>query len=246
MPQLPTVELPELPDQPPVVRLREAGFSAAHPLRGITVLLVEDSRFASEALRLMCQRLGARLRRADSLQAARPHLRLYRPDVVIVDLGLPDGRGEALIREIALAPRGPVVLGTSGEAEGRALAIAAGAAGFLDKPLKSLAAFQSLLTRHLPDRPLADASADTSLSPDALALHDDLAHAAGLIDAGPSETDLQYLTGFLGGVAAHAQAPDLAAALRDPAPADQRLRLIRSSLDRLMANAAPAFGKAKL
>ena len=71
--------------------------TAEHPLAGLTVLVVEDSRYACEAMRLLCQHSGARLRRADSLAAAARHLRVYRPDVLIVDLGLPDGPGEALI-----------------------------------------------------------------------------------------------------------------------------------------------------
>jgi len=37
------------------------------PLLGLTVLVVEDSRFASEALRLMCLHSGARLRRESSI-----------------------------------------------------------------------------------------------------------------------------------------------------------------------------------
>ncbi|TMV53287.1 response regulator, partial [Thioclava sp. BHET1] len=53
------------------------------PLLGLTCLAVEDSRFACEALRLLCQHSGARLRRADCLAAAHRHLRVYRPDVLI-------------------------------------------------------------------------------------------------------------------------------------------------------------------
>ncbi|MGB4827110.1 MAG: response regulator, partial [Paracoccaceae bacterium] len=97
------------------------------PLQGVTVLAVEDSRFTCDALRLLCQRSGARLRRAETLDAARAHLRVYRPDVILVDLGLPDGRGEGLIRRLAAGrPDRPVLLGISGDPAGRAAALAAG------------------------------------------------------------------------------------------------------------------------
>ena len=86
------------------------------PLLGLTILIVEDSSFASEALRLMSTRSGARIRRADSIANARRHLAIYRPSVVIVDNGLPDGSGLALIQSLSLgSPDIDVILATSGD-----------------------------------------------------------------------------------------------------------------------------------
>ena len=125
-----------------------------HPLLGETVLLVEDSRCASEAVRLLCQRSGARLRRADSVQTAWRHLACYRPSVLLVDLGLPDGCGLELIARLHKAtPRIPVILGISGDEAAGDHVLLNGADGFLAKPVTSLAAFEAAILRHLPRQP---------------------------------------------------------------------------------------------
>lgn len=190
-PALPASALPAPASAPP---------RPALPLQGLTLLAVEDSRFASEALRLLCQRSGARLRRAETLQAAARHLAVYRPDAVIVDLGLPDGDGADLIR--SLARRGSLVLGTSGDPAGRGVALAAGAAGFLDKPPESLAAFQAAILCHFPGQDAPDTAGGTAaISPDPLALRDDLARAAELLSRTPGGSARDYVAGFLGSVA---------------------------------------------
>ncbi len=183
------------------------------PLQGLTLLAVEDSRFASDALRLLCQRSGARLRRADSLRGAEAHLALYRPDVVVIDLGLPDGRGEALIYSLALrTPRVGLILGTSGDPDGRGAALAAGADGFFEKPIASLAAFQTLILKHLPDRRAAPASDTARIAPDPMSLCDDLKRAATLAAGDGDAHARQYLAAFVAGVARSAQDDALAAA----------------------------------
>jgi len=246
MPHPSTVELPTLPGPMSGHGMPTPIFDPLQPrlpLRGVTVLAVEDSRFACEALRLMCQRSGARLRRAESLQAAHSHLRLYRPDVVIVDLGLPDGRGDSLIRDLTLMPnRPPVILGTSGSDEGRQIALAAGADGFLDKPLESLRAFQQALLRGASD---ATEAGDVPLRPDPLALQDDLQRAAQALDAGPDAAAQRYLAGFLGGVARHAHDPGLAraAAVAASAPSPGRLAALRGIVGARITSPDRAFAK---
>lgn len=116
---------------------------AAPPLGGVTILLVEDGHAASDALRLPCARLGARLLRAGSPGQARRHLRVYLPGCVIVDLGLPGGSGAGLLSDLAQArPRIDVLLGISADPWAESLALAAGADGFLTRPLASPALLQ--------------------------------------------------------------------------------------------------------
>lgn len=111
-----------------------------------TLLLVEDSRLAAEAVRLICRRSGIRLRRADSLASAQLHLKVYRPDIALIDLGLPDGSGLALIAALAASRSGPRrLVAISGDAELRDAAMNAGADAFLTKPI-SLATHLSALT----------------------------------------------------------------------------------------------------
>lgn len=195
------------------------GVATVLPLQGVTILAVEDSRFACEALRLMARRAGARLRRADRLDAARAHLKVYRPDVVLVDLGLPDGRGEALIRDLVVSRCRPsVVLGMSGQPEGRQISLAAGADGFLEKPIAGLEAFCRVLRPLLPDLDIQPASAVPDHPapdhpvPDSLAMQDDLAYAAQALQGDPNPEMRRYLASFLGGLAGHAADPDLAQA----------------------------------
>ncbi len=190
--------------------------TAMRPLLGLTVLVIEDSRFACEAVRLLCLRSGARIRRADTLRAARRHLQVYRPSVVIIDIGLPDGNGSDLIRELSIAsPRPEVILGTSGDDNSEAIAMEAGADGFLAKPITSLGAFQDRILSNLPDdqRPMGPRPvAQDVVEPDLIAYRDDMAHVADVLDNAKGAADahvLDYIAQFLGGVARSASDDDL-------------------------------------
>jgi CheY-like chemotaxis protein len=190
--------------------------TAARPLLGLTVLVVEDSRFACEALRLMCLRSGARIRRADCLRSARRHLQVYRPTVAIIDLGLPDGSGADLLADLAVArPRVPVLLGTSGDDRLRGAALAAGADGFLGKPLESLLLFQEAILTHLPEGARPDGPRllpDDRILPDPIALRDDLTLVADMLSQRSDASTLDYIAGFLSGIARAAHDHPLEAA----------------------------------
>ncbi len=216
--------------------------SADRPLLGMTVLVVEDSRFASEAMRLLCLRSGARIRRADSIAAAERHLTLYRPSVAIVDLGLPDGSGLDLIARLHAAhPRAAVVIGTSGadrdlaEQEARN----AGADGFLPKPIEALAEFQaailSLVPESLgPERP--QPAATGHVTPDLNSYREDLAHAMDLLAL--DDPPARYLRRFLLGIARAARdggLEDLAGGLGGPLDGAERGALRRLLSQRLQA-----------
>lgn len=179
-------------------------------LMGVTILLVEDSRSSSEAMRMMASASGARVRRADSLMAAKRHLTVFRPTVALIDIGLPDGSGLELIKFIAEHNDHdmPVVAmsGTDPE-EAEKSAIAAGAIAFLEKPITGLSAFQKTLLTHLPDRE-ADAAQNCRFDARMPELADsfieiDLENACDLLREGIQTGDreeLAYCAKFMIGV----------------------------------------------
>ena len=219
--------------------------TAERPLLGQTVLVIEDSRYASEALRLMSLRSGARVRRADCLRTAARHLSTYRPSIVIIDVGLPDGSGTQLIADLAHAKsRIPVILGTSGDDGLRDVALDAGADGFLTKPISSLSLFQQTILDILPAETQPKGLrlvTNDKIEPDKIALHDDLTYAASVMST-PTDTEtVDYLAQFLTGIARSAKDQDLEDAARDLAASSgqgdaegaQLKRMVRLVDDRL-------------
>ncbi|MEL7025667.1 MAG: response regulator [Pseudomonadota bacterium] len=193
--------------------------TAERPLLGQTILVVEDSRFASEAIRLLCLRSGARIRRADTLRSAARHLCTYRPSIAIVDIGLPDGSGLELVAELAAAaPRVPVIIATSGDDTAEGSALAAGADGFLAKPVLNLASFQEIILSQLPEgtRPKGlRVVTNDDVVPDRIAYRDDLAHIAELLEDTENARVFSYALSFLAGVAKTADDQELIAAVAE-------------------------------
>ena len=175
--------------------------TAERPLLGSIVLVVEDSRHTCEVLRLICQRSGARIRRAECLASARRHLRAYRPRIAVIDLGLPDGSGLELIDELARSePRIDALIAMSGDDTLHEAAMQAGADIFLPKPLASVSQFQNIALGLMPENlrpPVVAPPKQDDLEPDPIALRDDLSLAADLLRTKPDAQTLDYLGAFL-------------------------------------------------
>jgi len=236
-----------MPDEFPPLSVKPRQPTADRPLLGQTLLVVEDSRFACEAVRLMCLHSGARLRRADCLASAHRHLAVYSPSIVLVDLGLPDGSGLDLIQELhGAVQRAPVLLATSGDDHARGAALDAGADDFIAKPITSLAAFQQIILSHLPSDtapPGPRALSAAAIQPDQVAMRDDLAHVSTLLSDLPDAGTTAYVAQFLHSLGVSGDDSHLlqaAADLQAPGAAEaQAVAQVKGLIDaRLQATAA--------
>ncbi len=121
------------------------------------LLLVEDSARLRELLEERVRGAGWRLDALGTIEAALEATRSVTYDLLLVDLGLPDGDGKALIR--ALRARGSgvpiLVLTARGSIEERVEALDGGADDYLVKPfnhVEFLARCRALLRRSGPHR----------------------------------------------------------------------------------------------
>lgn len=211
--------------------------TTTRPLLGMTILAVEDSLYACDALRLMSLHSGARLRRADCIKSARRHLQVYRPSVVIVDIGLPDGNGAELIEELQNAvSRVGVIMACSGDPFAEDMAYAAGADGFLAKPIESVGAFQHAILQHLPVDSVPNgprAMGFEPIHPDPITFREDMAYVADILGGPVDARDIDYVTAFLRGVAVAAEDVALEEAASELASAQSKGAPILGPVSRL-------------
>ena len=67
------------------------------------ILLVEDQPILADAISRRLQREGHATEKASSIRAARKVLAITNPQLVLLDLGLPDGDGASLLAELRAA-----------------------------------------------------------------------------------------------------------------------------------------------
>ncbi|MCB1407967.1 MAG: response regulator [Rhodobacteraceae bacterium] len=216
-----------------------SGLGAGFAIPPRTMLLVEDSRLAAEAVRLICRRAGIRLRRAETLSMAALHLKVYRPDITLIDLGLPDGSGLDLIAALArCGDQTGRIVAISGDPRMEQVALDAGAEAFLLKPV-SMARHLQALTGADPD-PGADLVAmdqalglnigrlrsDRNRGADPMALRDDLRLVRDLLLGPEDPARLRYAGQFLASVGRALHDDDLACAAENAGARGDRRALV--------------------
>ena len=101
----------------------------------IAVLIIEDEPAIRRFLRVSLGESGYRVSEAGSGQEAMRRLRLDRPDIIILDLGLPDVDGLDIIRAVRQASPVPiVVLSSRADERGKVEALDLGADDYVTKP----------------------------------------------------------------------------------------------------------------
>ncbi len=117
------------------------------------VLVLEDDPAISKVLTLLFQTNGFRVIAAETCERGIRQARTYRPDVCIVDLGLPDGDGIQFIRAIRAWSAVAIIVLTARVAElQRLAAFDAGADDYVIKPFSSpelLARVRAIMRRIL-------------------------------------------------------------------------------------------------
>jgi two-component system KDP operon response regulator KdpE len=102
------------------------------------VILVEDEAQIRRFVRLALENEGCVVHEAETLQRGLIETGTRHPDIVILDLGLPDGDGVDLIRDVRTWSTIPiVVLSARSEEADKVRALDAGADDYLTKPFGS-------------------------------------------------------------------------------------------------------------
>jgi CheY-like chemotaxis protein len=111
------------------------------------VLLVDDSELVTEALGILLVETGHRVTTASSVRTAIEAALADPPDVMLLDLTLPDGDGLEVLRALVdagRAPRATVALTGHDDDATQARCLAAGCRAVLAKPVRAAALLAGL------------------------------------------------------------------------------------------------------
>src|SRR5215475_9449969 len=102
------------------------------------ILIVEDEPGIRTVLRVLLEARGYRCSEADTALRAEIEARSHKPDLLLIDLGLPDADGLRVIRRVRAWSQVPiVVLSARIQEEQKIAALDAGADDYVTKPFSS-------------------------------------------------------------------------------------------------------------
>jgi two-component system KDP operon response regulator KdpE len=117
------------------------------------ILVIEDEPAIRQVLRVVLAAEHYRVIEADTVQRAEIETRSHKPDLLLVDLGLPDGDGLTVIRRVrSWSPVPIVVLSARTLEEQKIAALDAGADDYITKPFSApelLARVRAVLRRNV-------------------------------------------------------------------------------------------------
>lgn len=107
-----------------------------HPqLNARKVLIVEDEALFARAVLMRLQKSGFECEHAESLQEGRAIAKQFSPDLVLLDMRLPDGNGLDLLPELVASGITVIVMTAHGDVSDAVNAIKLGANDYLKKPI---------------------------------------------------------------------------------------------------------------
>lgn len=172
------------------------------PAHSPLVLIIEDEGPIRRFLRAALESHGFRVRESETAGDGLLQARTQRPDVVLLDLGLPDGDGLQVTRGIRQESSVPIiVLSARGQEQDKVSALDAGADDYLTKPFgfAELAARMRVALRHssrpanLPTGAYAATADGRTLQVDVDARRVSLSDASGAHEVRLTPTEFKLL-----------------------------------------------------
>lgn len=187
------------------------------PLHSPLLLVIEDEQPIRRFLRATLESQGYRVREAETARDGLLPARTQRPDLILLDLGLPDADGIEVTRKVRAESSVPiVVLSARGVEQDKIAALDAGADDYLTKPfgVGELGARIRVALRHAM-QPVASADRLYAATADGRTLRVDLEHRRVRVSDGGGEREvrltptefrlLAYLVKYAGKVLTHQQ-----------------------------------------